>query len=277
MTPKERVLAALEGQPVDRFPTGGLYHHLYVELAFSELTDEPPWRVYALPYLEPDAYMTLYREIVERAPFDILEPMGGNQPRQVRQRLEFVEKDGRPYRHDKQTDEWFPLDEPTKSGHVHDVVVSEAQRVFTRQDIDEEFKIVRAEDICPDGQLDPLEAAIAEFGDDHFVLRDGPGGALAWCSAYFGMTNTMMMLIEQPLVATGMQDKVDIKATIKGGGLTGQAGAVRHGISRALCMMDPELRPVLKKGGFMTRDARCKESKKYGQPGARKRYQYSKR
>ena len=124
--------------------------------------------------------------------------MGGNQPRQVRQRNEFVEKDGRPYRHDKQTDEWFPLDEPTKSGHVHDVVVSEAQRVFTRQDIDEEFKIVRAEDICPDGQLDPLEAAIAEFGDDHFVLRDGPGGALAWCSAYFGMTNTMMMLIEQP-------------------------------------------------------------------------------
>lgn len=88
---------------------------------------------------------------------------------------------------------------------------------------------------------------------------------------------TLMMLIEQPLVATGMQDKVDIKATIKGGGLTGQAGAVRHGISRALCMMDPELRPVLKKGGFMTRDARCKERKKYGQPGARKKYQYSKR
>jgi hypothetical protein len=198
MTPKERVLAALEGQPVDRFPTGGLYHHLYVELDFAELTDEPPWRVHTLPYLEPDEYMAMYRKIVERAPFDILEPMGGNQPRQVRRRNEFVEKDGRPYRHDTQTDEWFPLDEPTKSGHVHDVVVSEAQRVFTRRDIDEEFKIVRAEDICPDGQLDPLEAAIAEFGDDHFILRDGPGGALAWCTAYFGMTNTMMMLIEQP-------------------------------------------------------------------------------
>lgn len=88
---------------------------------------------------------------------------------------------------------------------------------------------------------------------------------------------TLLMLIEQPLLAASMQDKLDIKVTSKGGGLSGQAGAVRHGISRALCMLDPELRPILKRGGFLTRDAREVERKKYGQPGARKRYQYSKR
>lgn len=94
--------------------------------------------------------------------------------------------------------------------------------------------------------------------------------------AYF-CRPALLMQIEQPLVAANMKGKLDIKVTSKGGGLTGQAGAVRHGISRALCLMDPELRAVLKRGGFMTRDAREKERKKYGQPGARKRYQYSKR
>jgi len=88
---------------------------------------------------------------------------------------------------------------------------------------------------------------------------------------------TLMMLIEQPLLAVNMKGKVDIKVSASGGGLGGQAGAVQHGISRALCLLDPELRPTLKKGGFLTRDAREKERKKYGQPGARKKYQYSKR
>lgn len=88
---------------------------------------------------------------------------------------------------------------------------------------------------------------------------------------------TLLMQIEQPLVAVNMKGKLDIKVSSSGGGLSGQAGAVRHGIARALCELDPELRPILKKGGFLTRDARAKERKKYGQPGARKRYQYSKR
>ena len=87
----------------------------------------------------------------------------------------------------------------------------------------------------------------------------------------------LMMQIEQPLVATNLKGKVDIMARTAGGGLTGQAGALRHGLARALCEYDPELRSVLKKGGFLTRDARMKERKKYGQPGARKHYQFSKR
>ena len=84
-------------------------------------------------------------------------------------------------------------------------------------------------------------------------------------------------LITQPLELTGNQDKFDVYANVNGGGGNGQAGAVRLGISRALLEYDQELRQPLKRAGFLTRDPRIKERKKYGQPGARKRYQFSKR
>ncbi|MFZ5433752.1 MAG: 30S ribosomal protein S9 [Calditrichota bacterium] len=89
--------------------------------------------------------------------------------------------------------------------------------------------------------------------------------------------DVLRMVIEKPLVVTEMLGKVDIKATVRGGGLSGQAGAVRLGISRALTEMDEAMRSVLRKNDLMTRDPRMRERKKYGQPGARKRFQYSKR
>ena len=85
------------------------------------------------------------------------------------------------------------------------------------------------------------------------------------------------MLIMEPLRVTDTSQKFDIYVNVKGGGTIGQAGAIRHGISRALVIADSELRDPLKKHGFLTRDSRMKERKKYGQPGARARYQYSKR
>jgi len=88
---------------------------------------------------------------------------------------------------------------------------------------------------------------------------------------------TLRMMIRQPLELTGMLEKFDIIALIDGGGLTGQAGALRHGISRALVKVDADLRGKLKKEGFLTRDPREKERKKYGQKGARARFQFSKR
>jgi small subunit ribosomal protein S9 len=90
-------------------------------------------------------------------------------------------------------------------------------------------------------------------------------------------SDSLKMVIKQPLQLTETSDKFDIFANIRGGGLTGQAWAMRLGISRALCEFNQELRGRLKKGGFLTRDSRIKERKKYGQPGARKRFQYSKR
>ena len=88
---------------------------------------------------------------------------------------------------------------------------------------------------------------------------------------------SLQMIIRQPLVLTKLLDKTDVKVNVQGGGVTGQAEAIRHGISRALLAVDPELRGALKKAGFLTRDARKKERKKYGLRAARARYQYSKR
>ncbi|MGE4296416.1 MAG: 30S ribosomal protein S9 [Desulfovibrionaceae bacterium] len=88
---------------------------------------------------------------------------------------------------------------------------------------------------------------------------------------------TLQMIIRQPLMLTRLADKFDIKISVCGGGMGGQAEAVRHGISRALLLFDADLRPALKRAGFLTRDARKKERKKYGQRGARARFQYSKR
>ena len=85
------------------------------------------------------------------------------------------------------------------------------------------------------------------------------------------------ILVEEPLKRTDMVDKFAILINVKGGGISGQAGAIRHGISKALVSFNQELREPLKKAGFLTRDSRMKERKKYGQPGARARFQYSKR
>jgi small subunit ribosomal protein S9 len=88
---------------------------------------------------------------------------------------------------------------------------------------------------------------------------------------------TSRMLMMQPLVLTENDAKFDVKVNVQGGGQIGQAGAIKHGISRALLRYSEELRPELKKAGMLTRDARVKERKKYGQPGARKHFQFSKR
>ena len=93
---------------------------------------------------------------------------------------------------------------------------------------------------------------------------------------YFGL-DTLKLITRQPLVLTEMVEKVDIIATVTGGGVTGQAGALRHGISRALLLVNPEFRPVLKRAGYLTRDPRMKERKKYGLKAARRAPQFSKR
>ncbi|MBR6790899.1 MAG: 30S ribosomal protein S9 [Oscillospiraceae bacterium] len=93
---------------------------------------------------------------------------------------------------------------------------------------------------------------------------------------YFGL-DTLKLIVRQPLGLTETEGKFDIVCTVAGGGVTGQAGAIRHGLSRALLKYDPELRPVLKKAGFLTRDPRMKERKKYGLKAARRAPQFSKR
>ncbi len=107
-------------------------------------------------------------------------------------------------------------------------------------------------------------------GDGKFTIN---GRAM---EEYFGL-KTLELIVRQPLVLTEMSDKYDVVASVKGGGTTGQAGAIRHGITRALMELDSGLRPALKKAGFVTRDPREKERRKYGLKKARKASQFSKR
>jgi len=110
-------------------------------------------------------------------------------------------------------------------------------------------------------------------------LRSGSGSVTVNgrdLDAYFP-SDILKMVVRQPLVLTETSEKLDVVASVAGGGFAGQAGAVRHGISRALLEFDAELRERLKGAGLLTRDPRKKERKKYGQPGARKRFQFSKR
>ena len=110
-------------------------------------------------------------------------------------------------------------------------------------------------------------------------LRPGGGDATVngrLLNEYFTTVN-QRKLVQEPMAATESAGKFDLYITVKGGGLSGQAGAVRHGIAKALVDYDPELRGVLKEQGLLTRDSRKKERKKYGQRGARARFQFSKR
>lgn len=94
---------------------------------------------------------------------------------------------------------------------------------------------------------------------------------------YFGGHEALKMIVRQPFAVTETVEKFDVVAILDGGGVSSQAGALRHGISKALCVFNLELRKRLKKAGFLSRDARIKERKKYGQKGARARFQFSKR
>ena len=107
-------------------------------------------------------------------------------------------------------------------------------------------------------------------GDGKFTVNKRP------FETYFP-NDMVKMIIKQPMVITETAEKFDVFVNVRGGGITGQAGALRHGIARALVLHSPELRSTLKEAGFLTRDPREVERKKYGQPGARKRFQFSKR
>jgi small subunit ribosomal protein S9 len=109
-----------------------------------------------------------------------------------------------------------------------------------------------------------------KMGAGTIVVNDRP------LETYFARP-VLRMLIQQPLTAANRQGQYDVVCTVSGGGLSGQAGAVRHGISKALTRHEPDLRPVLKRGGFLTRDPRVVERKKYGKAKARRSFQFSKR
>ncbi len=197
MTNKERVHAVLTGRPADRSPVTSLYNFLYHEDHFAELAELPQWQMSEWLAAEPAAHLAVFRQMHEKAPFELLQPQGAP-PREWRERQEFVRKDNRPFRHDKRTDEWSPLDNPTVSGHATDNRANETQFVFDKRDIDANVKAQNARDAIAIGYNDYLDAVVGEFGAEEFILSGGVVGTLYSCSRYLGLTNLLAMLLDNP-------------------------------------------------------------------------------
>ena len=141
-----------------------------------------------------------------------------------------------------------------------------------------------------EAEATPVEPKIDSFGRSYATGRRKDASARVWVKRGTGQITVngkdvteyfarpvLRMLLNQPFESAGRSDEFDVIATVKGGGLSGQAGAVRHGISHALIRFEPALRPLLKAGGFLTRDSRVVERKKYGKAKARRSFQFSKR
>ncbi len=157
------------------------------------------------------------------------------------------------------------------------------ENTTTLEALGEALEAQQTEETLPEPEIDEHGRAYATGRRKNAVARvwikPGPGRITVNgkpVEEYFARA-TLRMILKQPLEAAERVDQYDIMCTVTGGGLSGQAGAVRHGIARALVKYEPALRPVLKKGGFLTRDPRVVERKKYGKRKARRSFQFSKR
>ena len=159
--------------------------------------------------------------------------------------------------------------------------------------VEEKRTLDDLKDLAPPGVVDeivPVEPELDKLGRSYATGKRKNAVARVWVQRGTGKITVngrdqdvyfarpvLRMIMNQPFEASERKGQFDVKWTVTGGGLSGQAGAVRHGISRALVKFEPPLRPVLKKGGFLTRDSRVVERKKYGKPKARRSFQFSKR
>ena len=221
MTPKERVLAALQGRPVDRFPVTVLYSPLYARDHFSELTGNPQWRMHEWLCSSPEGYLETFEVIRSCAPFEILQPDAAAS-RDVRERAEFVEKDGSGFRHDRKNGTWTRLAQTT-SGHATDYAANEKQRVFDNNDVDEQVSIVRSEARIAEGCNDYREAVVDAYGQDHFILSGGVVGTFWRCHQYVGLTNLFAMIVQRPdlieyLSQKLLEDNIEVIRTLAAAG-----------------------------------------------------------
>ena len=208
MTGKERGHAALEGRPTDRFPVTAIYHQLVYDDHFSELTGEPGWRLQAWKHADPDEHLRLYRRMVEAAPFELLQPVSKAPSRRARDRLEFVERDGRPCRHDRETDTWVALVDPGGGRHVHVYHANEEERVRDRADIEREVTIPDPDAMIAEGANDFLDAVMAVFGGHQFILSGGVVAPFYKCSHYVGLTNLYPLMLENPALLEALMDRL---------------------------------------------------------------------
>ncbi len=197
MTNKERIHNALEGKTVDRMSVTVLYNQLYYQDHFAELTGKEQWELHKWLNSDPDEHVAIYKEMISKTPFEILQPQGAPS-RYSREDIEFVIKDGKPYIYDKREDRYTPVVTETVSGHPVDYQANQTQYVYSIDDVKEQFRLHKAEDMLAGGSNDYLDAVITKLGSDNFILSGGVVGTLYLCHGYVGLTNLYAMLIEKP-------------------------------------------------------------------------------
>jgi len=208
VTPKERVHAVMEGRPVDCYPVTQTYAELYWTTNLSDITGAPAWKNRTLWYAGVAEHLEILRTVFEKVPFDMQLPMLRVARREDRERQEFVEKDGRPYRHDTATDEWELLDEPSKSGFPHDESAPQAQTVFTIDDVERRVAVTPVARLAREGELDAVEAAVREFGNEYSIVGGGLTGVFWSCIVHVGQLNLLSMLIDQPKVIDALCERI---------------------------------------------------------------------
>jgi uroporphyrinogen-III decarboxylase len=195
MTQKQRVHAALEGRRVDRPPVTALYNHLYYQDHFTELTGLPPHEQWRWRYAEPGDHVRAYREMIDLAPLELLQPQGAAS-REEREHTEVVQRDGAWFIHNRKQDSWTPV--ATRSGHPTDYTHNERQVVFDEGDARKHIVVGRHEDALAAGHNDYLDEVVAQLGADHFILSGGVAGPFWQSHFHVGLMNLLMMAIEQP-------------------------------------------------------------------------------
>ncbi len=208
MTNKQRVHAALEGKPVDRPPVTSLYNFLYQQDHFSELTGLTPWRLQQWLASSPEEHVELYAQMQAAAPFELLQPQHSAPSRVWRARQEFVEKDGHPFRHDRETGEWVQLDKAAASGHASDYHANETRFVFSRADVDARVTVTPAAQQIAEGANDYIEAIVKRFGREEFIISGGVIGTLYSSHWHVGLTNLFSLLIEEPELIDYLSEKI---------------------------------------------------------------------
>jgi len=195
MTSKERVHAALEGKPVDGMPVAALYCQLYHLDHFAELTGRPAWELHRWLCVSPEEHLALFRQMIDRAPFEILQPQIAPS-REDREHTEFVLQGGQLIRCDKRRGTCEPVE--VRPGHPIEYRANETQHVFTKRDADVRLTLHTAREIIANGQNDYVEAAVRSLGRDHFILSGGVVGTIFSLGGHLGQTNSLRMLVEQP-------------------------------------------------------------------------------
>ena len=208
MTGKERVRAALDGRPVDRAPVAAVYAHLYDQDHFSELTGLPAWRYAEWEAADPETHARLFARIRERAPFDILQPQYFAPARAWRERQEFLERDGVPFRHDRETGEWTPLRNPAPGEHASLYRANHEARVRSIAEIPDAMPITPAAQQIANGSNDQFDALVRQFGREHYIMTGGVIGTLYSCHWQTGLENLYALLHDDPALVEALSERV---------------------------------------------------------------------